>query len=472
MGVPSHAQQPEKAPSVGDVYLGYEGMTPIRSIDRSSSNRPWHTGKAVMLGKSPEHALFTAGYQDPTATNTFKLSGKYSRFRASVGIISSYNGTASASFIVSGINTAGEAVPSCRYTSPYVAVTNAPIEIDLSVKGVEELTLTVVTVDGRLVGDESACWGNARLSYGDGGGSSAAGGGSNSEPIVGNDKILKYDSMQFRTALTVTIDKVVQRFKVAPRPSIAIAPFFLSSLPGQSLSAKNADDMQTELKVSLSKVDIFDIVGTDQALAAVLKQNKVQVGDTFDDATRKELGKLVAADYLLLGKISDKEDHFTLYVSIYNLQTGISKFDDNQDIKTSVVVNTPHKEEPPASTPSYAQLSLVFNPPKELRIDRYEWLIDGVSQRTVRAGEKLSTSVSVVPGKHHFKLLWRGEGYIEKNSNMPRISYQNITVEFDSDISMQTGDIELAARVEDIFSPRLLLSTAIGGAKGPKPAFH
>ena len=471
----AHARQAEKHAPTGDVYLGYEGMTPIRSTYRGSSNRPWSTGKAVMLGKSPEHALFLCGFQEPRANVTFKLGGKYARFRASVGVQSSYAGMASASFAVTGINAAGESLPSARYTSPYVSVTNAPIEIDINVTGVEELTLSVLTVDGYFPDTDAACWGNARLVTS--GASGTAAGVDSGVSIAVDNKILRYDSMQLRSALNSIVERVVQKFKIAPRPTIALAPFFMNSLPNQNLSTKNADDMQTELKVALSHAEIFDIISSDQALLAVLKQSKVQVGDTFDEATRKELGKLVGADYLLLGKISDKEDHFTIYVSIYNLQTGISKFDEQQDIKTTTLVipsGVPVKDPASESQPTtkYAQISLIFNPPTDLRIERYEWLIDGDSQRTTRTGEKLSTSVSVLPGQHHFKLMWRGNGYVEKNSNMPRIAYQNVTVEFDADISMQTGDVELNARVEDILSPRLLLSTAVGGKRGPKPAFH
>ena len=114
------------------------------------------------------------------------------------------------------------------------------------------------------------------------------------------------------------------------RPTLAIANFKL--IPANALDATNADNVREDLSTAIISTDTFNVVERGQ-LDQALKELKIGLNDTFDSATAQKLGKLVSAQVVLIGSISDRGSFVVINARLIDTATGRARAAANVEVR-------------------------------------------------------------------------------------------------------------------------------------------
>lgn len=135
------------------------------------------------------------------------------------------------------------------------------------------------------------------------------------------------------------MDELATKLKVAlakdpvfskSRPTLAIANFKL--IPANALDATNADNVREDLSTAIISTDTFNVVERGQ-LDQALKELKIGLNDTFDSATAQKLGKLVSAQVVLIGSISDRGSFVVINARLIDTATGRARAAANVEVR-------------------------------------------------------------------------------------------------------------------------------------------
>jgi tetratricopeptide (TPR) repeat protein len=121
--------------------------------------------------------------------------------------------------------------------------------------------------------------------------------------------------------LTRTINivrEVPKVHKVGSRMSIAVLPF---ERTGES--SANGDIVYDNLINAFIEQSRFNIVTRGDELDAVLRELKLSQTDLVDQGTAVKVGKLVAAEGILMGTIKETKDSIEIYARLINTETSI-----------------------------------------------------------------------------------------------------------------------------------------------------
>jgi TolB-like protein len=233
----------------------------------------------------------------------------------------------------------------------------APVHISVSVQGITRLTLYVATGNdrngngfGRVseFASKDVWWGNARLTRhirsiierpvgpttrSDSGTTPTdTGSPGTPEPVSADGKILPIGPEQLKGMTeSIVSDARAELDLFKDKPTLAIAAIRLISRPGEALAAANADNLREDLRTALVKTKLFTVVERGQ-LDEILRQNKIELKDTFDSETAKKLGQLLKARFFLIGSLSDRGSSTVINVSIIDSVTGAAAIAENISI--------------------------------------------------------------------------------------------------------------------------------------------
>ncbi len=118
------------------------------------------------------------------------------------------------------------------------------------------------------------------------------------------------------TKTVTVIRKVPKVHQVGTRMSIAILPFEMKGDP--SMAGEVAHDNLVDAFVQQER---FNIVSRGGALEAVLREQKLSQTDLVDKATAIRIGKLVAAEGILMGTVRETKDSIEIYARLVNTET-------------------------------------------------------------------------------------------------------------------------------------------------------
>lgn len=137
----------------------------------------------------------------------------------------------------------------------------------------------------------------------------------------------------------VRMDELATKLKVAlakdstfanSRPTLAIATFKL--IPANALDPTNADNVREDLSTAIINTNTFNVVERGQ-LDQALKELKIGLNDTFDSATAQKLGKLVSAQVVLIGSVSDRGNFVVINARLIDTATGRARAAANVEVR-------------------------------------------------------------------------------------------------------------------------------------------
>jgi len=183
--------------------------------------------------------------------------------------------------------------------------------------------------------------------------------------------------------LTDLTNQITNSLTEAKRSRIAIAEFY--DLKGNI--REFGIYVSEELITRLSRTSKFDKVVERQSLNKIMEEHNLSYRHFFDDESVKEVGKLLGADAIALGLVSDIGRSVIVNARLIDTETGavfavaaveISKDKDIEEMWNKIVKKAP--EAPPGEEP---------------RLPEYVWE-DGVLRVTVASLKKTGTSVTVL----------------------------------------------------------------------------
>lgn len=166
----------------------------------------------------------------------------------------------------------------------------------------------------------------------------------------------------------------------------------------------------------------------------------VKPGDDLPKKTRTMLRDNVQDFYLLIGRISKREDKTIVTAAVYDLRTG--------KVVAEAQVSKDNLKPPPALT----KVTLTFKPDSNLRVKSFQWIVNGERKGETPLGRMNSLDVDIPQDAKTIKigLAWSGSGYRNKTT----FDYKDITVDdFEVDIQKDKS-VELSARVN---TPKFVL---------------
>ena len=117
-------------------------------------------------------------------------------------------------------------------------------------------------------------------------------------------------------AKTVTVIRIVQRVRrIGSRMSLAVFPF---ELTGDSSMAGRV--IYDNLIGAFVEQQRFNIV-TREELETILREQKLSQTDLVDKATAIKIGRLVAAEGIVMGTVRETRDSFEIYARLVNTET-------------------------------------------------------------------------------------------------------------------------------------------------------
>jgi hypothetical protein len=354
------------------------------------------TSTATILTKRYPHSVSLGGYNGMNIDIRYAMPEGYTQFHTLVGIDDkfSYDKCEFEFTIISRNEDGKESVLKTKTVSP----SSKPQEINVSVKDTKILILRLRTTffenGGHLVNPGVPWWCEAQLTK---------------VPIDPPDD-----------PMTKLAEKLANGLDAK---ALSLNRFVLNP---DGFDDTITQTVQNGLCAALKKKGL-DVTNIKQTI-----NNQPIPGDDLDEKTRTILRDMVDTRFLILGRISNRENEMVVAASVYDLRTGKS-------IKDGQVIIT----KPP---PPPMQVTLSFIPNRELRINSYQWFVDDQTngpkhlslERTIG-----NDTVDVQPGKHMFKLIWNGNGKQNKDKN----DYVSGTVEeFQVEITKNTS-IEMSAKV-------------------------
>lgn len=229
------------------------------------------------------------------------------------------------------------------FRSEEMSQNDPPIKISLSIKGCRGVTL--FAFGSKDVGYyNSAVWAEPILRMGKPVKSSSnttatppvsstanTTGDTNSDAAPVKNKILqispaRMDELAAKLKAALAKDPIFSK----SRPTLAIANFKL--IPVNVLDPTNADNVREDLSTAIISTDTFNVVERGQ-LDQALKELKIGLNDTFDSATAQKLGKLVSAQVVLIGSISDRGSFVVINARLIDTATGRARAAANVEVR-------------------------------------------------------------------------------------------------------------------------------------------
>ncbi len=292
----------------------------------------WRPDKCILNGVEYEHSIsFGELYDGGTAT--FYVKG-YDYFDATIGVQKQSDRQYSVRYIVLGDE------DKRLQTTPLQTQDSSSTHLHVSIKGVTELTLKIVTdnIPPRFV-----WWGDARLVKGNPSASAPAGkkqegteGNSSSDTSSSDEPTSSGPTFTFEIRdiedlakkLKEQVEEDKDQFKTKP-VLVAIASFDL--IP-KSLSPDNARKVREQLSTALIKTKTFRVVERAQ-IDKIVDELKRSKSDLSDSATALKIGKQTSARAVLVGSISDDKTYITVNVRMINTETGESTIAESVEVK-------------------------------------------------------------------------------------------------------------------------------------------
>jgi hypothetical protein len=134
-------------------------------------------------------------------------------------------------------------------------------------------------------------------------------------------KLISTNPDQLQPVVDAIQTEAKELFGASKKPSLAIAAIRLISRPGEALAPENAENLREDLRTGLVNTKMFTVLERGQ-LDEVLRQNRIELKDTFDSETAKRLGKLLKADLFLIGSLSDRGPSVVINISVIDSITG------------------------------------------------------------------------------------------------------------------------------------------------------
>ncbi len=167
-------------------------------------------------------------------------------------------------------------------------------------------------------------------------GTSGGSSGSSDGDVDGGSTSEEGDLLSFDTRDIADLASKLQEQVLADRESfpsgrvqLAVASFEL--IPS-TLSSANARKLREHLSTALIKLKAFRLVERAQ-LDKVLAEQKKGLGDLFDSATVQKIGKLVGAEAVLIGSISDESSFVTINVRLLSTRSGEATIAESVEVK-------------------------------------------------------------------------------------------------------------------------------------------
>lgn len=297
---------------------------------------------ATVSGRVFDHAgTLRMGSYDYTKTDriVFYNQKHHDVFEAWVGYHEGYDGgEGSMSFTVLGDGRE-------LFRSDEMRPLDAPARVSVSIKGCRGITL-VTTASMRIIrySELTAVWGDPILRMGKPAKapSSATINPSASTPTSTTDDTTPDAAPVKNKILQISparMDELATKLKAAlakdpvfskSRPTLAIANFKL--IPANALDPTNADNVREDLSTAIISTDTFNVVERGQ-LDQALKELKIGLNDTFDSATAQKLGKLVSAQVVLIGSISDRGSFVVINARLIDTATGRARAAANVEVR-------------------------------------------------------------------------------------------------------------------------------------------
>ncbi|MCE5323136.1 CsgG/HfaB family protein [bacterium] len=121
-------------------------------------------------------------------------------------------------------------------------------------------------------------------------------------------------------------DKITADQTWSSPKTVAILDFeLIPEKDNQKIDKVIARDLSEDLSTSMSEIKNVKLVERGQ-LKKALSSARLDQSDIIDPKTAKELGKMVSADYILCGSISDRGVFAVINARMIDAQTGEVKF--------------------------------------------------------------------------------------------------------------------------------------------------
>ncbi len=123
--------------------------------------------------------------------------------------------------------------------------------------------------------------------------------------------------------VAAALDRVAAKIQQAPDvkgKKIGVGEFSLTDGRMTELGAHLADQLEVVL-TERAAPGAFEVVTRSQ-LCQVIRENKLWLGDQFDPALQKKLGRLGQADLLATGRITERGKHLSVSIRMLDTETG------------------------------------------------------------------------------------------------------------------------------------------------------
>ena len=219
---------------------------------------------------------------------------------------------------------------------------DAPVRISVPIKGCRGITLLTIGSQDLWSPQQTAVWGDPIFRMGKPASVIPA---TTTTPAVstGTTDDTTSDAAPLKNKLLqispARMDELATKLKAAlakdpvfskSRPTLAIANFKL--IPANALDPTNADNVREDLSTAIISTDTFNVVERGQ-LDQALKELKIGLNDTFDSATAQKLGKLVSAQVVLIGSISDRGSFVVINARLIDTATGRARAAANVEVR-------------------------------------------------------------------------------------------------------------------------------------------
>ena len=125
------------------------------------------------------------------------------------------------------------------------------------------------------------------------------------------------DAKGNQTSKTVTVIRQIQKVRrIGSRMSVAVLPFEMKGRPSMA-----GDTIYDNLIGALVEQERFNVVTRGDELEAILREQKLSQTDLVDKSTAVRVGKLIAAEAVLMGTVQETKDSIEIYARLVNTET-------------------------------------------------------------------------------------------------------------------------------------------------------
>jgi len=145
--------------------------------------------------------------------------------------------------------------------------------------------------------------------------------------------LLCYPTMAWGDQVAAALERVagkIQQSSEVRGKKVGVGDFSLTDGRVTELGAHLADQLEVAITARASS-GAFEVVARSQ-LCQVIRENKLWLGDQFDPALQKKLGRLGQADLLATGRITDRVQQFSVSIRVLDTETGKAVWADSMTL--------------------------------------------------------------------------------------------------------------------------------------------